>query len=81
MNPTLEQRIVVLVAEQSGEQADQIQLSQTLDSLGLDSIDALELIMAVEEKFDIEIPDEDAERVTTIQTLVDVVRERMGAPA
>jgi len=49
-----------------------------VDDLGLDSLDMVELIMAAEEDFDIEIPDEDAEKVKTVQDAIDLVAGKVG---
>lgn len=49
------------------------------DDFKVDSLDYVELIMAIEEKFNISVPDEDAEKITTVQSLVDYISEKMGA--
>lgn len=49
------------------------------DDFKVDSLDYVELIMAIEEKFDISVPDEDAEKITTVQSLVDYISEKIGA--
>lgn len=51
------------------------------DDLGADSLDTVELVMALEEEFDIEIPDEAAEKITTIQQAVDYIKEKSAASA
>ncbi len=51
------------------------------DDLGADSLDTVELVMALEEKFDIEIPDEDAEGITTVQQAVDYIAGKVTASA
>lgn len=48
-----------------------------MDDLGADSLDVVEIIMALEEEFDVEIPDEDAEKITNVQQLVDYVEGRL----
>ncbi|MCW6053439.1 acyl carrier protein [Microcoleus sp. A2-C5] len=50
------------------------------NDLGADSLDTVELVMALEEEFDIEIPDEDAEKITTVQASVDFISEKLAAP-
>ena len=47
-----------------------------VDDLGADSLDTVELVMALEEEFEIEIPDEDAEKITTVQQAIDYISER-----
>lgn len=62
---------------------DQLQVSEAevnptasfVDDLGADSLDTVELVMKFEEDFDIEIPDEDAEKITTVQDAVDYIKE------
>jgi acyl carrier protein len=49
-----------------------------IDDLGADSLDIVELVMAIEKHFDIEIPDEDAEQINTVQDAVDYISDRMG---
>ncbi len=62
-----EERIKEIIMEQLGVDEDQI----TPDALGEDSLDTVELVMAFEEEFDIEIPDEDAEKIRTVQDVID----------
>ena len=47
-----------------------------VDDLGADSLDTVELVMALEEEFEIEIPDEDAEKITTVQQAIDYINDR-----
>lgn len=66
-----------IVVEQLGVEADEVQMSSTfVDDLGADSLDIVELIMAFEEEFNIEIPDEKAEKIKTVE---DVVKYIEGA--
>ena len=51
------------------------------NDLGADSLDTVELVMALEEEFDIEIPDEDAEKITTVQEAVDYINNKVAASA
>lgn len=63
-----------IVVEQLGVDEDQVTLSATfIDDLGADSLDIVELIMAFEEEFNIEIPDEAAEKIKTVQDVVDYI--------
>ena len=60
-----------IVVEQLGVEADEVQIESTfIDDLGADSLDIVELIMAFEEEFNIEIPDEAAEKIKTVQDVV-----------
>ncbi|HYE80533.1 MAG TPA: acyl carrier protein [Clostridia bacterium] len=63
------------VAEQLGVDADEVTLeSSFIDDLGADSLDIVELLMALEEEFDIEIPDEEAEKLATVGDVVDYIK-------
>jgi acyl carrier protein len=63
------------VAEQLGVEADEVTLeSSFIDDLGADSLDIVELLMALEEEFDIEIPDEEAEKLATVGDVVDYIK-------
>jgi len=64
-------RIKALVAEQLRVDEEKITLETTFDELDADSLDVVELIMALEDEFGIEIPDEDAEKITTVQAAID----------
>ena len=70
----IEQRVKKIVAEQLGvNEADIKNESNFVDDLGADSLDIVELVMALEEEFECEIPDEDAEKITTVQQAIDYV--------
>ena len=70
----IEQRVKKIVAEQLGvSDGDVKNESSFVDDLGADSLDTVELVMALEEEFDCEIPDEDAEKITTVQQAIDYV--------
>ena len=70
----IEQRVRKIVAEQLGvNEGDLKSESSFVDDLGADSLDTVELVMALEEEFECEIPDEDAEKITTVQQAVDYV--------
>lgn len=63
------------VAEQLGVDVDEVTLeSSFIDDLGADSLDIVELLMALEEEFDIEIPDEEAEKLVTVGDVVDYIK-------
>jgi len=67
-------KIKEVIVDQLGVDADQVTLEANfIDDLGADSLDTVELIMAFEEEFDIEIPDADAEKIKTVQDVVNFV--------
>ncbi|WP_026487229.1 acyl carrier protein [Caldanaerobius polysaccharolyticus] len=69
-------RVKKIVAEQLGVGEDEITTeSSFIDDLGADSLDVVELIMALEEEFDIEIPDEDAEKISTVGDAVEYIKQ------
>jgi len=73
------ERVRKIVVEQLGVKEDEVTLeSSFVDDLGADSLDTVELVMALEEEFETEIPDEDAEKITTVQQAVDYINEHMS---
>jgi len=77
---TVEQQVKAIVAEQLGVKLEQVTNSASfVDDLGADSLDTVELVMALEEEFETEIPDEDAEKITTVQQAIDYVNARRKA--
>ncbi|MEC7993318.1 MAG: acyl carrier protein, partial [Pseudomonadota bacterium] len=67
----IEDRVKKIVAEQLGVKEDEVSNeSSFVDDLGADSLDTVELVMALEEEFDTEIPDEEAEQITTVQLAI-----------
>jgi acyl carrier protein len=71
---TIEDRVKKIVIEQLGVKEEDVTLTASfVDDLGADSLDTVELVMALEEEFDTEIPDEDAEKITTVQQAVEYV--------
>ncbi len=77
---SLESEVADLIVEQLGVDREQIvPKASFIDDLGADSLDIVELVMAIEEKFDIEIPDEDAEKIQTIADATEYVRAKRGA--
>jgi acyl carrier protein len=71
----LEARVKKIVAEQLGvAEADIKNESSFVEDLGADSLDTVELVMALEEEFETEIPDDDAEKITTVQQAIDYVK-------
>ena len=76
----IEQRVKKIVAEQLGvNEADVKTDSSFVNDLGADSLDTVELVMALEEEFETEIPDEDAEKITTVQQAVDYIKSHSKA--
>jgi acyl carrier protein len=72
MSIDIEKRVKEIVAEQLGVNMEQVTSEASfVDDLGADSLDTVELVMALEEAFEIEIPDEEAEKITTIQQAID----------
>ena len=74
--PSIEGKIKQIIVDQLGvEPADVTESASFVDDLGADSLDRVELIMAFEEAFDLEIPDGDAERISTVQNVIDYVQK------
>ena len=72
---TIEERVKKIVVEQLGVKEEEVSNeSSFVDDLGADSLDTVELVMALEEEFETEIPDEDAEKITTVQQATDYVK-------
>ena len=70
----IEQRVKKIVAEQLGvNEADIKNESSFVDDLGADSLDTVELVMALEDEFETEIPDEEAEKITNVQQAIDYI--------
>ncbi|MAD58391.1 MAG: acyl carrier protein [Cellvibrionales bacterium] len=75
---SIEERVAKMVAEQLGvKEADVKSSSSFVEDLGADSLDTVELIMALEEEFDTEIPDEDAEKIATVQNAIDYINSNL----
>ncbi|WP_457576360.1 acyl carrier protein [Desulfomarina sp.] len=75
----IEQEMIDIIVEQlSVEKEKVVPDASFVDDLGADSLDLVELIMAMEEGFDIEIPDEDAEGISTVQDAIDYVNKQKG---
>ncbi|RMG36488.1 MAG: acyl carrier protein [Gammaproteobacteria bacterium] len=71
---TIEERVKKIVVEQLGVSEDEVTNEASfVDDLGADSLDTVELVMALEEEFETEIPDEEAEKITTVQQAIDYV--------
>jgi len=73
---SIEERVKKIIAEQLGvEEEDVVPEAKFVEDLGADSLDTVELVMAFEEAFEIEIPDEKAEKLLTVQAAVDFIKE------
>jgi acyl carrier protein len=73
-------RVKKIIEDQLGVSSDQVTPDASfIEDLGADSLDTVELVMALEEEFDIEIPDEDAEKMTTVQSAIEYLEQKVGA--
>jgi len=80
MSDSVADKVKAIICEQFGVEADQVTGSANfVDDLGADSLDTVELVMAFEEEFDIEIPDEDAEKITTVDAAIGYVNDKVKA--
>jgi len=76
MSADLEKKVISIIAEQLGMDEEEIKLEASfVDDLGADSLDIVELVMALEEEYGIEIPDEDAEKIKTVQDAINYIKE------
>jgi acyl carrier protein len=74
-NEDIVERLKRLIAENLGVSLDEVRNDAAfIDDLGADSLDNVELVMAIEKEFDVEIPDEDAEEITTVQDAIDYIQ-------
>ncbi len=77
---SIEEQVKSIVAEQLGVKEEEVTNDASfVDDLGADSLDTVELVMALEEEFETEIPDEDAEKITTVQQAIDFVNSRASS--
>ena len=75
---SVEDRVKKIVCEQLGVKDEDVQPSPAfVEDLGADSLDTVELVMALEEEFETEIPDEEAEKITTVQLACDYINEHL----
>ncbi len=78
MSNTVE-RVKKIVAEQLGVKEDEVKTEASfVEDLGADSLDTVELVMALEEEFETEIPDEEAEKITTVKLAIDYINANLG---
>ena len=76
----IKNRIVEIIANQLGIEEDDVTAeASVIDDLGADSLDVVELVMALEEAFDLEIPDEEAEKITSVQNIFDYMASALQA--
>ena len=75
---TVEERVKKIIVEQLGVKEEQITAETSfVDDLGADSLDTVELVMALEEEFECEIPDEEAEKITSVQLAMDYINTHL----
>lgn len=74
---SVEERVKKIVAEQLGVKEEVSNEASFVDDLGADSLDTVELVMALEEEFECEIPDEEAEKITTVQQAINYVEKNL----
>ena len=76
MAKTVEERVKEIIVEQLGVEEDEVlPAAKFIEDLGADSLDTVELVMAFEEEFDLEIPDEDAEKIATVGDAISYIKE------
>ena len=74
-----EERVKKIVAEQLGVNESEVKIEASfVEDLGADSLDTVELVMALEEEFETEIPDEEAEKITTVKLAIDYINANLG---
>ena len=72
---SVEEKVKEIIVDQLGVDEKQLNPEASfIDDLGADSLDTVELVMALEEEFDVEIPDEDAEKIATVQDAIDYIK-------
>ena len=75
----IEEKIIKIIGEQLAKAESEITMEDTfVEDMEADSLDTVELVMALEEEFGIEIPDDSAEKITTVQAAVDFIKEAQG---
>lgn len=80
MESTVEVKVKEIIVEQLGIEDNEVTTEASfIDDLGADSLDTVELVMAFEEAFDIEIADEDAEKIKTVKDAVNYIKENLNA--
>lgn len=75
----MQQKVVNIIANQLGVERDLVTLdANVVDDLGADSLDVVELVMALEEAFDLEIPDEEAEKIRTVKDIIEYLAKSLA---
>ncbi len=78
MSASIQDRVIKIICDQLGVDAAEVKLeSNFVDDLGADSLDTVELVMAFEEEFELDIPDEEAEKITTVQVAIDHISKAL----
>jgi len=75
----IENKVIKTLTDMLGMPKGSVTIDSTTESLGMDSLDAIECIMAIEDEFDLEIPDEEADRLTTVKQTIEYVASMMIA--
>lgn len=76
---TIEEKVRDIIVEQLSVNPEQVTPNASfIEDLGADSLDTVELVMAFEEEFGVEVPDEDAEKLHTVQQVIDYIKERVS---
>lgn len=79
MSNEIASQVMDIVAENLGKERDKVTVDANfIEDLGADSLDTVELVMALEEKFDVEIPDDDAAKIQTVKDAVDYIVAKQG---
>jgi acyl carrier protein len=79
MSADIQERICKIIAEQLSQDAEEVVPEASfIDDLGADSLDLVELVMHMEEEFDVEIPDEEAENIRTVQDAINYVKQHLN---
>jgi acyl carrier protein len=82
MSANVEQKVKDIIVEQLGVNADEVTRDASfIEDLGADSLDTVELVMALEEEFQAEIPDEEAEKLKTVGDAIDFIEKKIAAKA
>ena len=76
---SIEDEVIAIISEQLGAEKEQITMETSfINDLGADSLDQVELVMEFEQRFDMEIPDEEAEKIQTVGDVISYVKEHVG---